>query len=166
MRYTTLGASGPRVSEACLGTMTFGTDWGFGSDEETCRRQFELFAEAGGSFVDTANRYTNGTSEEMVGRFVRDDRERFVVATKYTLPMGDHPNAGGNSRRSLHTALEASLKRLGTDYVDVLWLHCWGRRSPSYAAGRRSSGCRPSTPWSAVTRRPTSSRWRTRWVSA
>jgi len=130
MRYTTLGASGLRVSEVCLGTMTFGTDWGFGSDEETCRRQFELFAEAGGTFVDTANRYTNGTSEEMVGRFVRDDRERFVVATKYTLPMGDQPNAGGNSRRSLHTALEASLKRLGTDYVDVLWLHCWDFVTP------------------------------------
>ncbi len=130
MRYTTLGASGLRVSEVCLGTMTFGTEWGFGADEETCRRQFEIFAEAGGTFVDTANRYTFGTAEEMVGRFVSADRERFVVATKYSLPMGDHPNAGGNSRRSLRTALDASLKRLGTDYVDVLWLHCWDFVTP------------------------------------
>ncbi|MDQ6874274.1 MAG: aldo/keto reductase [Actinomycetota bacterium] len=131
MRYTTLGDSGLRVSEVCLGTMTFGTDWGFGADEATCRRQFELFAGAGGTFVDTANRYTNGTAETMVGEFVRADRERFVVATKYSLTTGGHPNSGGNSRRSLHTALEASLRRLQMDYVDLLWLHAWDYVTPA-----------------------------------
>jgi aryl-alcohol dehydrogenase-like predicted oxidoreductase len=124
MRYRLLGRSGLRVAEVALGTMTFGEDWGWGAPEDECRRIFERYAEAGGNFVDTANNYTDGSSEEIVGRLVAPERERFVVATKYTLTMrADDPNAGGNHRKNLVQSLEASLRRLGTDYVDLLWLH-------------------------------------------
>ena len=124
MRYRLLGRSGLRVSEAALGTMTFGEDWGWGAPEEECRRIFDRFAEAGGNFLDTANNYTDGSSERIVGRLVAPERERFVVATKYTLTTrGDDPNAGGNHRKNLVQSLDASLRRLGTNYVDLLWLH-------------------------------------------
>ncbi len=85
MRYKLLGHSGLRVSELALGTMTFGEEWGWGASKEESRKIFDAFAQAGGNFIDTANRYTNGTSEKYVGEFVAADRERFVVATKYTL---------------------------------------------------------------------------------
>jgi aryl-alcohol dehydrogenase-like predicted oxidoreductase len=131
MRYTLLGRSGLRVSEVALGTMTFGETWGWGASEDECRRMFGAFVEAGGNFVDTACNYTDGTSEEIVGRLVAPDRERFVVATKYTLSMRrDDPNAGGNHRKNLVQSLEASLRRLGTDYVDLLWLHMWDGMTP------------------------------------
>lgn len=131
MRYKLLGRSGLRVSELCLGTMTFGEDWGWGSDESESRAVFEAFAEAGGNFIDTANRYTEGTSERYVGAFIASDRERFVVATKYTLfDRRDDPNAAGNHRKNLHASLEASLKRLDTDYVDLLWVHAWDFMTP------------------------------------
>jgi aryl-alcohol dehydrogenase-like predicted oxidoreductase len=124
MRYRLLGRSGLRVAEAALGTMTFGEDWGWGASEEECRRIFGRYLEAGGNFVDTASNYTDGTSEEIVGRLVAPERERFVVATKYTLTArADDPNAGGNHRKNLVQSLERSLRRLGTDYVDLLWLH-------------------------------------------
>jgi aryl-alcohol dehydrogenase-like predicted oxidoreductase len=124
MRYRLLGRSGLRVAEVALGTMTFGEDWGWGAPEDECRRIFERYVEAGGNFVDTANNYTDGSSEAIVGRLVAPERERFVVATKYTLTTrADDPNAGGNHRKNLVQSLEASLRRLGTDYVDVLWLH-------------------------------------------
>jgi aryl-alcohol dehydrogenase-like predicted oxidoreductase len=124
MRYRLLGRSGLRVSEAALGTMTFGEDWGWGAPEDECRRIFDRFVEAGGNFVDTANNYTNGSSERIVGKLVAPERDRFVVATKYTLTtQSDDPNAGGNHRKNLVRSLEASLGRLGTDYVDMLWLH-------------------------------------------
>ena len=124
MRYRLLGRSGLRVSELALGTMTFGTDWGWGADDEACRRIVRRFAEAGGNFLDTASNYTNGSSERIVGELTRADRERWVIATKYTLTLdADDPNAGGNQRKSLVRALEQSLRRLQTDYVDVLWLH-------------------------------------------
>ena len=124
MRYRLLGRSGLRVSEAALGTMTFGEDWGWGAPEDECRRIFDRYAAAGGNFVDTANNYTDGSSERIVGRLVAPERERFVVATKYTLTTRpDDPNAGGNHRKNLVQSLEASLRRLGTDYVDLLWLH-------------------------------------------
>lgn len=126
MRYTLLGDSGLRVSEFALGTMTFGTDWAFGADPDESRKQFELFAEAGGNFVDTANKYTNGTSERILGELLGNERERFVVATKYTLSTKDgDPNSAGNSRKNLMQALDASLRRLNTDYVDLLWVHAW-----------------------------------------
>lgn len=131
MRYKLLGRSGLRVSEFGLGTMTFGEDWGWGASKETSKRIFDAYAEAGGNFLDTANRYTNGTSERYVGEFVASDRNHFVVATKYTLfnREGD-PNAAGNHRKNLVQSLEASLKRLKMDRVDLLWLHAWDFLTP------------------------------------
>ena len=131
MRYKLLGNSGLRVSELCLGTMTFGEDWGWGSDKEESLAVFRAFAEAGGNFLDTANLYTNGTSETLVGEFVKGDREKWVIATKYSLNTrpGD-VNACGNHRKNLFQAVEASLKRLGTDYIDLLWLHIWDSLTP------------------------------------
>ncbi|MFM7353613.1 MAG: aldo/keto reductase [Microcystis aeruginosa] len=131
MRYKLLGNSGLRVSELCLGTMTFGEDWGWGSDKEESRAVFQAFAEAGGNFLDTANIYTNGTSETLVGEFVKGDREKWVIATKYSLNTrpGD-VNACGNHRKNLFQSVEASLKRLGTDYIDLLWLHIWDSLTP------------------------------------
>src|ERR671914_1863054 len=131
MRYRLLGASGLRVSELALGTMTFGEDWGWGASREESRRIFEAFAEAGGNFVDTANNYTDGTSEEYVGVFVASAGDHFVIATNPPLPpRRDDPNAGGNHRKNMVQALEASLRRLRTDYVDLLWLHMWDGLTP------------------------------------
>jgi len=131
MRYKLLGRSGLRVSEICLGTMTFGEEWGFGATREESRRIFDAFAEAGGNFIDTANMYTNGTSERFTGEFLGQDRDRFVLATKYTLSMrADDPNASGNHRKNLVQSLEASLSRLGTDYIDLYWLHAWDFMTP------------------------------------
>ena len=131
MRYKLLGRSGLRVSELCLGTMTFGEDWGWGASKEVCRTIFDAFAAAGGNFVDTSNNYTNGTSEKFVGEFIASDRERFVVATKYTLSKRkEDPNAGGNHRKNMMQAVEASLKRLGTDYIDLYYLHMWDHTTP------------------------------------
>ncbi|MFQ5616875.1 MAG: aldo/keto reductase [Anaerolineales bacterium] len=131
MRYKLLGKSGLRVSELCLGTMTFGKDWGWGTTKEESRKVFDAFVEAGGNFIDTANRYTNGTSEKFVGEFIASDRERFVVATKYTLFMRrDDVNASGNHRKNMVQSLEASLKRLDTDYVDLYWVHAWDFMTP------------------------------------
>ena len=126
MRYKLLGRSGLRVSEVALGTMTFGEDWGWGASKEESRRMFDAFAEAGGNFIDTANRYTEGTSERFVGEFVGADRHRFVVATKYTMVArpGD-PNFSGNHRKNMVRSLEESLQRLATDYVDLFWMHAW-----------------------------------------
>lgn len=131
MRYALFGRSGLRVSELALGTMTFGEDWGWGASKEESRRIFDRFAEAGGNFIDTANNYTDGTSERFVGEFVGTDREHFVVATKYSLSTRkDDPNAGGNHRKNMRQAVEASLHRLNTEYVDVLWLHMWDALTP------------------------------------
>ncbi|MGK7900994.1 MAG: aldo/keto reductase [Hormoscilla sp.] len=132
MRYKLLGKSGLRVSELCLGTMTFGEDWGWGSDYEESRKVFDAFAEAGGNFIDTANLYTNGTSEKYVGDFIAADRAKWVVATKYSLNTGDgEVNAGGNHRKNMVQAVEASLKRLQLDYIDLLWLHAWDFTTPT-----------------------------------
>jgi aryl-alcohol dehydrogenase-like predicted oxidoreductase len=132
MRYKLLGRSGLRVSELCLGAMTFGEEWGWGASKEESRRMFEVFAEAGGNFIDTANYYTNGTSERFVGEFVASERERFVIATKYTLNMRpDDPNGGGNHRKNLVQSLEASLARLRTDYIDLYWVHAWDPMTPT-----------------------------------
>ena len=131
MRYRLLGRSGLRVSELALGTMTFGPKWGWGASKEESRRIFDAYVAAGGNFVDTANRYTEGTSERFVGEFVAADRERFVLATKYTLfSRRDDPSASGNSRKNMVQSLEASLKRLGTDYVDLFWVHAWDFTTP------------------------------------
>ncbi len=131
MQYQLLGNSGLRVSELCLGTMTFGEDWGWGADHETCKQMFEVFAAAGGNFIDTANQYTNGTSEKYVGQFVADDRDHWVVATKYTFDTQQgHINASGNHRKNMVQAVEASLTRLQLDYIDILWLHAWDFTTP------------------------------------
>jgi aryl-alcohol dehydrogenase-like predicted oxidoreductase len=131
MRYRLLGRSGLRVSELCLGTMTFGEDWGWGSSRAESRAVLDAFLEAGGNFIDTANVYTNGTSESLLGEFLQGSRERVVLATKYTNTMttGD-PNAGGNHRKNMVQSVEASLKRLRTDYIDLYWLHIWDRMTP------------------------------------
>jgi aryl-alcohol dehydrogenase-like predicted oxidoreductase len=131
VRYTLLGNSGLRVSELALGTMTFGTDWGWGASEGESTTQFELFAEAGGTLIDTADNYTNGSAESILGELLAADRDHFVVGTKYSLSLRDGDlNAGGNHRKSLVQALEGSLRRLRTDHVDVLWLHAWDYLTP------------------------------------
>jgi len=129
--YRLLGRSGLRVSPLSLGTMTFGTDWGWGADATEARRIFDTYIERGGNFIDTANQYTNGTSEKFVGEFAREKREQLVIATKYTLPLraGD-PNAGGNHRKSMVRSVESSLQRLQTDYIDLLYLHAWDFLTP------------------------------------
>ncbi|QDV34613.1 aldo/keto reductase [Tautonia plasticadhaerens] len=131
MRYRLLGNSGLRVSELCLGTMTFGEEWGSGSSKDESRAILDAFFEAGGNFIDTANMYTNGTSEAMLGEFLQGDRDRAVLATKYTNAMpGTDPNAGGNQRKNMMRSVEASLKRLRTDYIDLYWLHVWDQITP------------------------------------
>ena len=131
LRYQLLGPSGLRVSELALGTMTFGDDFGWGASRDESRAMFDAYAEAGGQFIDTANAYTGGTSERLVGEFVGAERERFVIASKYTANMRpDDPNGGGNGRKNLVQSVEASLKRLGTDYLDVLWMHAWDGVTP------------------------------------
>jgi aryl-alcohol dehydrogenase-like predicted oxidoreductase len=129
--YRLLGRSGLRVSPLALGTMTFGTDWGWGADATEARRIFDAYLDRGGNFIDTANQYTNGTAEKFVGEFVREKREQLVIATKYTLPLraGD-PNAGGNHRKSMVRSVESSLQRLQTDYIDLLYLHAWDFLTP------------------------------------
>lgn len=131
MRYKLLGRSGLRVSELCLGTMTFGNDWGWGAEKDESRKMFDLFAEAGGNFIDTSNNYTNGTSEKFIGEFVKNDRDHFVIATKYTLTgRKSDPNFGGNHRKNMMRSVEGSLKRLGTDFIDLLYLHMWDYMTP------------------------------------
>jgi len=112
LRYHLLGRSGLRVSELALGTMTFGPDWGWGADLDECRRILDRFVEVGGNFVDTASNYTDGSSESFVGELVEGRRDRFVLATKYTLSLDPHdPNAGGNHRKSLVRALDHALEQ-------------------------------------------------------
>lgn len=131
MRYKLLGRSGLRVSELCLGTMTFGEDWGWGASKEESRKIYDAFLEAGGNFIDTANLYTNGTSEKFLGELIGAERGRIVLATKYTNAMpGNDPNAAGNHRKSMVQAIEASLRRLKTDYIDLYWLHIWDFLTP------------------------------------
>jgi len=127
-QYYTLGSSGLRVSRLALGTMTFGTDWGWGADKASAREQFMTYTEAGGNLVDTADLYTNGESERWVGEFVRESglRDKIVLATKASYSSDpSNPNAGGNGRKHLMRALEGSLQRLGTDYVDLYLVHAW-----------------------------------------
>jgi len=131
--YVTLGRSGLRVSPISLGTMTFGTEWGWGTEEDTSRAIFDRYLEAGGNFLDTADGYTGGKSEEMVGKFVdeRAARDRVVIATKFTFNADPaNPNAGGNGRKNIYRALEGSLRRLRTDYIDLYWLHAWDTITP------------------------------------
>ncbi|GAB2922852.1 aldo/keto reductase [Streptomyces mayteni] len=131
MRYTLFGRTGLRVSELSLGAMTFGEDLGWGADQETSGRLLDAFANAGGNFVDTANLYTRGSSERILGQLLEGRRDEFVLATKYTCPTveGDL-NSGGNHRLSLVRTLEESLRRLRTDRIDVLWVHARDNFTP------------------------------------
>jgi aryl-alcohol dehydrogenase-like predicted oxidoreductase len=132
MRYSILGRSGLRVSNICLGTMTFGPGADWSRDESESRAVFDAYAEAGGNFIDTANMYTGGESERIVGRLVAPERERFVVATKYAnaVPGKNDPNAAGMHRKSLAQSLDASLRRLGLDYIDLYIVHWWDFTTP------------------------------------
>src|SRR5271165_6262851 len=137
LNYQLLGRSGLRVSDLCLGTMTFGEDWGWGAAKDEARKIYDNYREAGGNFIDTANIYTNGSSEKLVGEFIAAHREEVVLATKYTNSVagfsgqtGTDANAGGNQRKNMVQAVEASLKRLGTDYIDLYWLHIWDQLTP------------------------------------
>jgi aryl-alcohol dehydrogenase-like predicted oxidoreductase len=138
MRYKLLGRTGLRVSELCLGAMIFGDrrgNWGVTRDEAAAI--VERFAEAGGNFIDTANSYAGGESERIVGELVAAERERWVLSTKYTLTVRpDDPNGGGAHRKSLVQSLEGSLRRLGTDYLDLYWVHIWDAFTPVEEAVR------------------------------
>ncbi|RMB77915.1 aldo/keto reductase [Rhodococcus sp. SBT000017] len=130
--YRLLGRSGLRVSPLSLGTMTFGDAWGWGADEKDSKRIFDAYLDAGGNMVDTANIYTDGQSERYLGEFLRGRRDSVVVATKYAATREpSDPNAGGGGRKSLRGSVEASLKNLGTDYIDLLYLHAWDGVTPS-----------------------------------
>jgi len=132
--YVTLGNSGLRVSPFCLGTMTFGEDWGWGSSAAESEAILARFLECGGNFIDTANVYTKGHSEKLIGDFIGPDRhkrDRVVIATKFfgNLFPGD-PNGGGAGRKTIVSSCEQSLRRLQTDYIDLYWMHCWDRFTP------------------------------------
>jgi aryl-alcohol dehydrogenase-like predicted oxidoreductase len=131
MKYRLLGNSGLRVSEVSLGTMTFGDELGWGTAKEEAQKVYETYREAGGNFIDTANFYTNGSSEKFLGEFIKGHRDSVVLATKYSLAApGKDPNAAGNQRKSMMLAVEASLKRLQTHYVDLYWMHIWDQITP------------------------------------
>jgi len=120
-----------RLGDVVVLPSAFGETWGWGASKAESRKIFDAFVAAGGTFIDTANNYTDGVSEQYVGEFVAAERDRFVVATKYTLaPRRGDPNAGGNQRKNMLQSLEASLKRLNTDYVDIYWLHMWDSMTP------------------------------------
>lgn len=133
-QYYTLGRTGLRVSRLALGTMTFGTEWGWGADRETAQALFDTYVYAGGNFFDTADLYTNGTSETWLGEFIaeRGLRDRAVIATKFTYNADPgNPNGGGNGRKHILAAVEGSLRRLGTDHIDLYILHTWDRVTPA-----------------------------------
>ncbi|MFF3346968.1 aldo/keto reductase [Streptomyces sp. NPDC002779] len=131
MRYTLFGRTGLRVSELSLGAMTIGDDWGWGAGKETSARILGAYADAGGNFVDTANNYTDGSSERILGELLEGRRDEFVLASKYTCGIRDGDvNAAGNHRKNLLQSVEASLKRLRTDRLDVLWVHARDNFTP------------------------------------
>ncbi|MGI6874070.1 aldo/keto reductase [Amycolatopsis sp. 3B14] len=129
--YRLLGRSGLRVSPLALGTATFGTEWGWGAEPDDARKLFDTYVERGGNFIDTAATYTDGSSERLLGEFTRGNRESLVLATKYTtLSRPGDPNSGGPHRKSMFTSVETSLRRLNTDYLDLLYLHVWDDTTP------------------------------------
>ena len=134
MEYVNLGNSGLKVSRICLGMMTYGTpewrDWVL--DEDDSRPFIQKAIESGLNFFDTANAYSDGTSEEVTGKLLREfaQRDEVVVATKVFFPLKDHPNAGGLSRKHIMDSIDASLQRLGMDYVDLYQIHRWDYNTP------------------------------------
>ncbi|CAN5202074.1 aldo/keto reductase [soil metagenome] len=132
MNSRLFGQSGLRVSELCLGTMGFGTEWKWGADKNLSKQIFDIYANAGGNFLDTANRYTEGSSEKFLGEFIKADRDHFVLATKYSLR--DQPgdlNCAGNHRKNMMRSVRESLKRLNTEFIDILWIHAWDSWTPT-----------------------------------
>ena len=132
--YRTLGRSGLRVSPLCLGTMTFGEDWAWGSTVAASEAILARYLERGGNFIDTANGYTKGHSEVIIGDYfsrAAGSRHRSVIATKFSTNLypGD-PNAGGASRKNIVESCEESLRRLRTDYIDLYWMHFWDPNTP------------------------------------
>jgi aryl-alcohol dehydrogenase-like predicted oxidoreductase len=124
--YRLLGRSGLRISPLALGTMTFGTDWGWGADDAEAARIFDAYVDRGGNFIDTSVNYTNGASERIVGRLIAPKRERMVLATKFTLARDPgNPNSGGNHRLNMIRSVETSLAQLATDRIELLYLHAW-----------------------------------------
>ncbi|MEV0232041.1 aldo/keto reductase [Nonomuraea sp. NPDC050786] len=131
MRYRLFGSTGLRVSELFLGAMTFGEQGGVGAPIGECRQMLDAYAEAGGNVIDTAVNYRGGASEEILGELLAARRDAFVLASKYTVSRdGADPNAAGNHRKNLVLSLETSLRRLGTDYLDIYWVHLWDRHTP------------------------------------
>lgn len=170
MRHRLLGGSGLRVSELCLGTLGFGERKAWGTSEEDAQAIIHNFAKAGGSFIDTAPNYAAGEAERIVGRSVQGARDEFVIATKYTASIDRYPSAGGNSRRSLIRSVEASLQRLNTDRIDILFLHFWDGTAPLEEILRGLEDCITAgkilytgfsdTPAWLVSRAVTMSEWR------
>lgn len=131
MRYRTFGPTGLRVAELVLGAMTFGEQGGVGAPPAECRRILDAYADAGGNVIDTAINYRGGASEQIVGELLARRRDRFVLATKYTVTRdATDPNGGGNHRKNLRLSLETSLRRLRTDHIDIYWVHLWDRHTP------------------------------------
>ena len=131
MHYKILGKSGLKVAQLCLGTMTFGEEWGWGTSKAESKKILDTYMKAGGNFIDTANMYTGGTSERFLGDFLKSNRDDVVIATKYTLGgNGTDPNSTGNNRKNMIQTLERSLKRLNTDYIDIYWVHAWDKITP------------------------------------
>ena len=130
--YRLLGRSGLRVSPLSLGTMTFGVGSEWGTPDDVAAQMLDLYMERGGNFVDTANFYAQGGSERVLAPLIKERRERLVISTKYSLTMrwGD-PNASGNHRKNMIRSVEDSLKRMDTDYIDLLYLHVWDDRTPA-----------------------------------
>ncbi|MBD0382835.1 aldo/keto reductase [Paenibacillus sedimenti] len=126
MKYRKLGNSGTLVSELCLGTMLFGSS----TDEAESTRMVHQFLDAGGNFIDTADFYTGGTSEEIVGKAIGGRRSEVILATKVGIGVGPHPNDRGNSRKHIMDGIDASLRRLNTDYIDLYYLHVWDHLTP------------------------------------
>ena len=126
MKYRRLGDTGLMVSELCLGCMTFGRE----TEEEDSKGLVGRFLEAGGNFIDTADVYSKGVSEEITGKTIKEVRDEVVLATKVRFPMGDGPNEVGLSRKHIMQGCEDSLRRLGTDYIDLYQVHCWDSATP------------------------------------
>jgi len=130
MKYRLLGHSGLRVSDVALGTLNFGETKEWGVDRTEALGILRAYADNGGTLIDTAPNYAGGAAEKIVGEFLSDQRSQFVVSTKYTASSDPHVLAGGNSARSMINSVEASLKRLGTDHIDLFWLHFWDGTTP------------------------------------
>jgi aryl-alcohol dehydrogenase-like predicted oxidoreductase len=140
MRELPFGPSGIRVSHAALGTMTFGTQWALGTTEDSAQAIYGAYRDAGGNFLDCANNYGAGESEEILGRLIASHRDEVVVATKFGLAFAADSNAAGAHPKSMRRSVEQSLRRLGTDHLDILWVHLWDETTPMETTLRALDG--------------------------